>query len=345
MDTSVLVIYTGGTIGMKQSANTGALVPFDFSEIEREVPELKKFKYRLDTHSFQKPIDSSDIQPEFWANIAKVIKDNYDLYDGFVILHGTDTMSYSATALSFMLENLSKPVIFTGSQLPIDAVRTDGKENILSAIEIAATQHNGKPVVPEVCIFFEDKLFRGNRTTKHSAENFNAFRSHNYPELATSGIEIKYNLPAILKPKSNKVLKIHTKMDTSVISLKIFPGINCDFIDNILNIKGLRGIIIETFGSGNAPTNEKFLSKFRAAIDKGLIVLNISQCQVGSVEMERYETGILLKKTGVICGKDMTFEAAITKLSFLLANNEGVDEIKANLQKSLRGEISEKFFP
>lgn len=340
MDTSVLVIYTGGTIGMKQNTKTGALVPFDFSEIEKEVPELKKFKYKLDAHSFKKPIDSSDVQPEFWANIANVIKENYDLYDGFVILHGTDTMSYSASALSFMLENLSKPVIFTGSQLPIDSLRTDGKENILSAIEIAATQHNGKPAVPEVCIFFEDKLFRGNRTTKHSAENFNAFRSYNYPALAESGVEIKYNYPAIAKPKSNKVLKIRTKMDTSVISLKIFPGINYDFIDNILNIKELRGLVIETFGSGNAPTNKNFLMKFKSAIERGLVVLNISQCQVGSVEMERYETGILLKETGVISGKDITFEAAITKMSFLLANNKTVDEIKANLQKSLRGEIS-----
>jgi L-asparaginase len=340
MDTSVLVIYTGGTIGMKQHATTGALVPFDFSEIEKEVPELKKFKYKLDTHSFQNPIDSSDVQPEFWANLAAVINDNYDLYNGFVILHGTDTMSYSASALSFMLGNLSKPVIFTGSQLPIDSLRTDGKENILSAIEIAASQKDGKPIVPEVCIFFEDKLFRGNRTTKHSAENFNAFRSYNYPALAESGVEIKYNWSAIANPKSHKMLKFYPKMDTSIIGLKIFPGINCDFIDKILNIKELKGIVIETFGSGNTPTSEDFLMKFRAAIDRGLIVLNISQCQVGSVEMERYETGILFQKTGVICGKDMTFEAAITKLSFLLANNKSVTDIKENLQKSLRGEIS-----
>ncbi|MDR1347553.1 MAG: type I asparaginase [Prevotellaceae bacterium] len=340
MDTSVLVIYTGGTIGMKQNSKTGALVPFDFSEIEKEVPELKKFKYKLDTHSFRNPIDSSDVKPEFWATIAKIIKNSYDLYDGFVILHGTDTMSYSASALSFMLENLSKPVIFTGSQLPIDSIRTDGKENILSAIEIAASRQNGKPVIPEVCIFFDYKLFRGNRTTKHSAEKFNAFRSYNYPALAEAGVEIKYNLPAIAKPESGKILKIHTEMDTSVIGLKIFPGINCDFIDNILNTKGLKGIIIETFGSGNTPTSEKFLSKFKTAIDKGLIALNISQCQAGSVEMERYETGILFKNTGVVCGKDMTFEAAITKLSFLLTNNKTVTGIKEDLQKSLRGEIS-----
>jgi L-asparaginase len=325
---------------MKEDIKTGTLVPFDFSEIKREVPELKKSKYKLDTYSFKNPIDSSDVDPSFWADIATVIKNNYDLYDGFVILHGTDTMSYSASALSFMLENLNKPVIFTGSQLPIDSVRTDGKENILSAIEIAATQQNGKPTVPEVCIFFEDMLFRGNRTTKHSAENFNAFRSYNYPALAESGIEIKYNLPAIAKPKSNKVLKIYTEMDTSVIGLKIFPGINCNFIDSILNIKGLKGIVIETFGSGNTPTTENFLAKFKRAIANGLIAVNITQCQVGRVEMERYATGILFKKTGVICGKDMTFEAAITKLSFLLANNKSVTGIKESLQKSLRGEIS-----
>ncbi|MDR2125837.1 MAG: asparaginase [Prevotellaceae bacterium] len=340
MDTSVLVIYTGGTIGMKQNEKTGTLVPFDFAEIEKEVPELKKFKYKLDTHSFKNPIDSSNVEPSFWANLATIIKNNYDLYDGFVILHGTDTMSYSASALSFMLENLNKPIIFTGSQLPIDSIRTDGKENILSAIEIAASQCGGKPIVPEVCIFFENKLFRGNRTTKHSAENFNAFRSYNYPALAESGVEIKYNLPAIAKPKSHKVLKIYTEMDTSVTGLKIFPGINCDFIDNILNMKGLKGIVIETFGSGNTPTSEKFLAKFKRAIDNGLIALNISQCQVGSVEMERYETGILFKKTGVICGRDMTFEAAITKLSFLLANNKTFTEVKDKIQKSLRGEIS-----
>ncbi|MDR2065323.1 MAG: type I asparaginase [Prevotellaceae bacterium] len=340
MNTSILVIYTGGTIGMKQNVKTGALAPFDFSGIEREVPELKKIKYKLDTHSFKNPIDSSDVDPSFWANIATIIKNNYDLYDGFVILHGTDTMSYSASALSFMLENLNKPVIFTGAQLPIDSVRADGRENILAAIEIAASQQNGKPTVPEVCIFFENKLFRGNRTTKHSAEDFNAFRSYNYPVLAESGVEIKYNLPAIAKPKSNKVLKIYTEMDTSVTGLKIFPGINCDFIDNILNIKGLKGIVIETFGSGNTPTSEKFLAKFKEATDKGLIVLNITQCQVGHVEMEHYEAGILFKKTGVVCGKDMTFEAAITKLSFLLANNKSVTVIKEKLQKSLRGEIS-----
>jgi L-asparaginases, type I len=340
METAVLLIYTGGTIGMKQNAEAGVLVPFDFSEIEKEVPELKKFKYKIDTYSFENPIDSSDVKPEFWTNIATVIKNNYDLYDGFVVLHGTDTMSYSASALSFMLENLNKPVIFTGSQLPIDSLRTDGKENILSAIEIAAAQRNGKPEVPEVCIFFEDKLFRGNRTTKHSAEDFNAFRSYNYPTLAESGVEIRYNTDKIAKPKSNKVLKIHTKMDAFVIGLKIFPGMNYDFIDNVLNIKGLKGIVIETFGSGNAPTDEIFLMKFKAAIDRGLIVLNISQCQVGSVEMERYETGLLFKKTGVICGKDMTFEAAITKMMFLLANNETLNEIKSNLTKSLRGEIS-----
>ncbi|MDR0754081.1 MAG: type I asparaginase [Prevotellaceae bacterium] len=340
METSVLVIYTGGTIGMKQNAKTETLVPFDFSEIEKEVPELKQFKYKLDTHSFKNPIDSSNIDPSFWSNIATIIKNNYDLYNGFVILHGTDTMSYSASALSFMLENLSKPVIFTGSQLPINLVRTDGKENILSAIEIAASQQDGRPAVPEVCIFFGNTLFRGNRTTKQSAEDFSAFCSHNYPALAKLGVKIKYNSSAIAKPKSNEVLKIYTEMDTSVTGLKIFPGINCDFIDKILNIKGLKGIVIETFGSGNAPTSEKFLSKFKAAIDSGLIVLNITQCQVGSVEMDLYETGTLFKKTGVICGKDMTFEAAITKLSFLLANNKTVTEIKEKLQESLRGEIS-----
>lgn len=336
----ILIVYTGGTIGMKQNPATGALIPFDFSQIENEVPELQKFGFRLDTISFNPLVDSSNIQPDFWVRLVNIIESNYQLYDGFVILHGTDTMAYSASALSFMLENLSKPVVFTGSQLPIGMLRTDGKENLISAIEIAAATKNNQPLVPEVSIFFENQLLRGNRTTKHNAEHFNAFRSFNYPPLAEAGINIKYNTPAIHYPAKNLNLFAHTKLDTNVGVLKIFPGISESFLDNVLKISGLRSIVIETFGSGNAPTAAWFLTKIEAAIKKGLIVLNVSQCQAGSVEMEKYETGLLLKGIGVISGYDTTFEAAVTKLFFLQGQYSDNKSIIQKLSTSLSGEIT-----
>jgi L-asparaginase len=342
MNSSILLIYTGGTIGMKQDPETGALMPFNFNEILEEVPELKKFGCKIDTFSFEPPIDSSDIRTDFWIEIAKLIQKNYSLYDGFVILHGTDTMSYSASALSFMLENLEKPVIFTGSQLPIGMLRTDGKENLISSIEIAAAKDSdGRAMVPEVCIYFESQLYRGNRTTKYNAENFRAFRSANYPVLAEIGIHIKYNNAYIRYPETfSNELSIKTNLDTSVAILKIFPGISREIIEPILNINGLKAIILETYGSGNAPTAGWFIELLKNSIDRGLIILNVTQCHAGKVDMDAYSTGILLKKIGVISGFDSTTEAALTKLFFILGQTNDIQDIKRILQKNLRGEIS-----
>lgn len=327
---------------MKQDPETGALMPFNFNEILREVPELKKFGCKIDTFSFEPPIDSSDIHTDFWVEIAKLIKKNYKSYDGFVILHGTDTMSYSASALSFMLENLEKPVIFTGSQLPIGMLRTDGKENLISSIEIAAAKDsNGRAIVPEVCIYFENRLYRGNRTTKYNAEDFRAFRSANYPVLAEIGVHIKYNTSYIRYPQTwDNELSIKTNLGTSVAILKIFPGMSREMVEPILNIKGLKALILETYGSGNAPTAGWFINLLKNAIANGLIILNITQCHAGKVDMDAYSTGILLKKIGVIGGFDSTTEAAITKLFFILGYTNDTQEIKSMLKNNMRGEIS-----
>lgn len=326
---------------MKQEPETGVLAPFDFRQINEEVPELKKFGFTLDSISFS-PIDSSEVQPDLWVALARTIEDHYDRYEGFVILHGTDTMAYSASALSFMLENLSKPVIFTGSQLPIGMLRTDGKENLISSIEIAAAQENGLPRVPEVCIFFENKLLRANRTTKFSAEHFNAFHSFNYPALAEAGINIRFNTSAIRYPSSEvpKPLRIYTQMDTNVASLKIFPGIQESTVRHILSTPHLRSVILETFGSGNAPTAPWFIDALRDAIDRGLLIVNRSQCLSGSVEMEKYQTGKLLKKVGVLSGYDLTFEAALTKMYFLQGKYFDNKALFFNLLKSIRGELT-----
>lgn len=340
---NILLIYTGGTIGMKQDPETLALVPFNFEEILAEVPEIKKIVHTIDTFSFSPPIDSSDVEPTLWADLAKLIKEKYLLYDGFVILHGTDTMSYSASALSFMLENLEKPVIFTGSQLPIGMLRTDGKENLISSIEIAAAREplTGRAIVPEVCVYFESQLYRGNRTTKSNAENFKAFHSPNYPCLAQAGIHIKYNTPFINYPtKWDKELIIRTALDINVAIIKIFPGISEDAIKSTLNIPKLRAVILETYGSGNAPTKPWFLDLISNATSKGIIILNITQCEAGTVDMEAYSTGILLKKIGVISGFDSTTEAAILKLFFLMGHNINNQRIKELLTTNLRGEIS-----
>lgn len=342
----VLLIYTGGTIGMMQDAKSGELKPFDFQSLTRQIPELNKFDIELSSISFKQPIDSSNMQPKVWIELAEMIQTNYQKYDGFVILHGSDTMSYTASALSFMLENLSKPVVLTGSQLPIGIIRTDGKENLITAIEIAAAKQiskNGKkavkPVVSEVCIYFEYKLYRGNRTFKYNSAHFDAFKSPNYPALAEAGVTINYNESALLKASSKK-LKVHQKLDNHIAVLKLFPGINESITEAILNAKGVKAVILESFGAGNATTQDWFIKALKKAIEKEIIILNITQCREGRVIQGMYETSSHLKKLGVIGGSDLTFESAVTKLMFLLGQQLSQQEIKKQLLKNLRGELS-----
>ncbi len=325
---------------MMNQPGTKTLVPVDFDEIENQLPELRRFGFTIDCYTFHPTIDSSNANPIFWAELADVIKANYQEYDGFVILHGTDTMAYSASALSFMLENLDKPVIFTGSQLPIGVLRTDGKENLLTAIEIAADRKENRAIVPEVCIFFQSHLFRGNRTTKHNAEFFNAFRSYNYPALAETGISIKYNFPAIHIPKKALPLSAHKKMDNRVGIIKIFPGMPESWIRSCLNTPDILAIVIETFGSGNAMTSKWFIKELEQAVGRGQILVNVTQCPAGSVNPGKYETSRLLHEMGVVNGRDMTTETALTKLMFLLGKGLRLPEIKIEINKSLCGEIT-----
>lgn len=339
--TSVLIIYTGGTIGMVENSKTGSLEPFNFHHLLDKVPELRQLGFSISTVQFEPPIDSSEIEPDSWIKLVHIIADNYDLFDGFVVLHGTDTMAYTASALSFMLENLNKPVILTGSQLPIGMLRTDGKENLITAIEIAAAKHpDGTAMVPEVCIYFERDLMRGNRTTKINAEKFNAFKSYNYPCLGHSAIDIKIKPERIRRPDASRPLKAHYLFDTNVVVLTLFPGIQESIITSVFNIKGLKAVVMKTFGSGNAPQKPWFIKLIKEAAERNIIIINITQCQSGSVEMERYETGRQLLEAGVISGYDSTPECALTKLMFLLGHDLPPEEVRRLMNTNLAGEIT-----
>jgi L-asparaginase len=337
----ILLIYTGGTIGMKKDFATGALKAFNFSKLLQRIPELKLLDCEIENISFEHPIDSSNMNPENWVKLATIIEENYASFDGFVVLHGSDTMSYTASALSFMLENLAKPIIFTGSQLPIGDLRTDAKENLITAIQIASLRENGQAVVKEVCLYFEYKLYRGNRTTKINAEHFKAFTSPNYSFLIESGVHLKINSDLLLPVQENGPLQVHKILDTNVIILKLFPGISEQVIVAVLAIPNLKGIVLETYGAGNAPTNAWFLSVLQQAIQNGIHIINVTQCSGGSVRMGQYETSTALREIGVISGKDITTEAAITKLMYLLGKNNSAINFKEVFETSLRGEIQE----
>lgn len=333
----VLIIYTGGTFGMMRNAQ-GTLAPFDFSNILEHLPTLRNLGFELSVISFEKPIDSSNIQPEHWQVMAKVVVDNYTAYDGFVILHGTDTMAFSASALSFMLQGLSKPVIFTGAQLPISEPRSDARENLITSLEIAGATIDGKPAVPEVCVFFDFELLRGNRSKKVESMQFDAFDSGNYPPLATAGVKIDYDQSVIRQPEAPS-LSLLSSFDTQVAVLKLFPGLNMNTVKAVLNTPGLKGLILETYGSGNAPTAHWLIDQLKVAIEKGIIVLNVSQCPGGKVTQGKYETSKSLQEIGVLSGSDLTLEAAVTKMMLLLGNFS-YEEVKEKLVKPLAGELS-----
>ncbi|WP_104383980.1 asparaginase [Sphingobacterium sp. HMA12] len=334
---NIFIIYTGGTIGMVKD-ETGTFVPFDFELIKRNLPDLSRLDYKLTVHSFEPIIDSSNMKPEIWIEMAQIIKENYASYDGFVILHGSDTMAFTASVLSFMLEGLQKPVILSGSQLPIGEIRTDARENMMTALEIASAKQDGVSIIQEVCILFDNKLFRGNRSFKYNSAKFEAFRSPNYPVLVEAGIHLKYNTDALLN-NIDKEFILHTKLDNRVAVLKLFPGISAQTIKSVLD-SDVRSIVMETFGSGNTTTDSWFLDLLKGAIDQGKNILNISQCKVGSVELGRYETSQGLKAIGVLNGYDLTFEAAVTKLMYLQGELEDQKEVAYWVEKDIRGELT-----
>ncbi len=342
MSASILIIYTGGTIGMKEDPLDGTLKPFDFSQIKAEVPELNKFAVKIDSYTFSPLIDSSDVEPGEWVRLAEIIRDRYEEYDGFVVLHGTDTMAYSASTLSFMLEGLTKPVVFTGSQLPIGVPRTDGKENLVSAVEIAAAKdEKGHARVPEVAICFDSQLLRGNRCIKFSAEAFHAFASPDCPPLAEAGINIRYNTELIRKPVYwDAQLRVQTSLDTRVSILKVHPGMTEQVMRSVVCDPATRACILETYGSGNALSKDWFLEVLREAGQEGKILLNVTQCKSGTVNMDLYATGAALKKAGVLSGRDITTEAALGKLFCLMGRSDSNDWVKNMLEKDLCGEIS-----
>lgn len=337
----VLLIYTGGTIGMGRNPRTGALEPLDFRLLLERTPEVKLLSASVETYQFNPIIDSSDMSPRLWAQLVRIISNSYDDYDGFVILHGTDTMAYTASAVSFMLENLTKPVIFTGSQLPIGQLRTDGKENLMTSLELAiAHNEDGTPRVPEVCIYFNGKLIRGNRSTKRNADGFNAFESFNYPHLCDAGVNFNFHDHHILKPDFSRPMIPHTGLNPDVFVFSLVPGIQENIFKHIIEGPELRGLIIRTYGSGNAPQLPWLLRLVKEATYRGITVVNISQCVTGNVEMDRYDTGYQLKEAGVISGRDCTIEAAVTKLMFLQAQYSDPHLIRNFMSRSIAGEIT-----
>ena len=337
----VLLIYTGGTIGMGCDPRTGALEPLDFNHLAKNVPEFEQIQPDIDTFQFVPAIDSSDITPARWGEIVKLITERYYNYDGFVILHGTDTMAYTASALSFMFENLTKPIILTGSQLPIGQLRTDGKENLMTSIELAAAYHSdGRPMVPEVCVYFNGHLLRGNRSTKQNAEEFNAFDSFNYPHLCEAGVNFTFKEHNIMQPDYKRPMVPHTKLDSNVTVFSLFPGVEERIARHILEAPGLRGIVMRTYGSGNAPQSSWLTRLLKEASENGAVVVNVSQCISGKVEMNRYGTGYQLKDSGIVSGYDSTVEAAVTKLMYLQAQFNDPNLIRKHMNRSIAGEIT-----
>ncbi len=340
---NILLIYTGGTIGMIKDYKTGALKAFDFSQIVDKIPELQQLNCIIKSISFDEPIDSSNMNTRYYADIVSIVEENYTNFDGFVVLTGSDTMSYTSSAISFMLENLQKPIIFTGSQLPIGDLRTDAKENLITSIEIASARKDNKPIISEVCLYFEYKLYRANRTTKISSEQFEAFTSMNFPPLAESGVHLSFNLHLIAQPKKDKKeLIVRKDLVDEIVILKLFPGISKQVVKSILNISNLKGVVLETYGAGNAPNSKSFIQPIKKAIEKGVKIVSVTQCKSGRVIMGHYDTSLLLKEIGVINGKDITTESAVAKLMYLLNKNLSKKEFKVFFEKSLRGEISEK---